>query len=196
MHLRRGYLALIAVPVLAIGLAACGSSSNSGSSSSNAASSTPAQTSAGSDAVSTKSVGGVGTVLVDSKGNVLYTNNQDTASKMACTSACQSIWPPLMASSGGQPTSSDSAVQANLAVANGQVTYNGMPLYTFVQDSPGQATGNGVTDSFGGTSFTWTAAMSGGTAASSGSSSAGSTGAAPATTSSSSSGGSSGGYGY
>jgi predicted lipoprotein with Yx(FWY)xxD motif len=181
MFLKRGsFLTLIAVPVVAIGLAACGGSSNS--SSSNAASSTPATTGSGSDTVSTKSVSGVGTVLVDSKGDVLYSNNQDTASKMACTSACQSIWPPLMASSSGQPTSSDSAVQAKLAVANGQVTYNGMPLYTFVQDSPGQATGNGFMDSFGGTSFTWTAAMAGGTTASS--------------SSTSTSSGSSGGYGY
>ena len=194
MHFRRGYLALIAVPVLAIGLAACGSS-NSDSSSSNAASSTPAQTSAVSDTVSTKSVGGVGTVLVDSKGDALYTNNQDSGSKIACTASCQSIWPPLMAS-GGQPASSDSAVQAKLGVMNGQVTFDGKPLYTFVQDSPGQATGNGTMDSFNGTSFTWTAAMTGGAAASSGSASSGSTGAAPATTSSSSSGGSSGGYSY
>ncbi len=191
MNFRRGYLALVAVPVLAIGLAACGGSSNSDNSSSNAASNAPAQTSTGSDTVSTKSVSGVGTVLVDSKGDVLYTNNQDTASKMACTSACQSIWPPLMASSGGQPTSSDSAVQAKLGVSNGQVTYNGMPVYTFVQDSPGQATGNGVMDSFAGTSFTWTAASAGGTATSSGSS-----GAATTSTSSGSSGGSSGGYSY
>src|SRR6266540_2670576 len=110
MHFRRGYLAFIAGPVLAIGLAACGGSSNSDNSSSNAAASAPAQTSSGSDTVSTKSVSGVGSVLVDSKGDVLYTNNQDTASKMACTSACQSIWPALTAS--GQPTSSDSAVQA------------------------------------------------------------------------------------
>ena len=72
-----------------------------------------------------------------------------------------------MAPSGGQPSSSDSAVQAKLGVTNGQVTFGGKPLYTFVQDSPGQATGNGATDSFGGTSFTWTAAMSGGAAASS-----------------------------
>jgi predicted lipoprotein with Yx(FWY)xxD motif len=182
MNFKRGYLALVAVPVLAIGLAACGGSSNN-SSSSNAASSTPAQTSTGSGAVSTKSVSGVGTVLVDSKGDTLYTNNQDTASKMACTSACQSIWPPLTAS--GQPTSSDSAVQAKLGVSNGQVTYNGMPVYTFVQDSPGQATGNGVTDSFGGTSFTWTAVTTGGSAASAGT-----------TTSGATSTGSSGGYGY
>jgi len=189
MNLRRGsILTLIAVPVLAIGLAACGGSSNSSS----GGSSNAAQTTGGSDTVATKSVSGVGTVLVDSKSDVLYTNNQDTASKVACTSACQSIWPPLMASSNGQPTSSDSAVQAKLDVANGQVTYNGMPLYTFVQDSPGQATGNGFMDSFGGTSFTWTAAAAGGAAASASSSSTGSVAPSSSTTGS----GSSGGYSY
>jgi len=188
MHFRRGYLTLLAVPALAVALAACGGSSNSDNGSTNDASTTPVQTGGGSDTVSTKSIGGAGSVLVDSKGDVLYTNNQDTASKMACTASCQSIWPPLMAS-GGHPTSSDSAVQTKLGVANGQVTFDGKPLYTFVQDSPGRATGNGVMDSFDGTSFTWTAASAGGSTTSSGSS-----GAAAPTTSSSSSGGSSGGY--
>jgi hypothetical protein len=81
---------------------------------------------------------------------------------------------------------------AKLGVVTGtnQVTYNGKPLYTFVQDKPGQATGNGAMDSFGGTSFTWTAAMVGGAAAASSSASSGST------SSGSSGGGSSGGYGY
>ena len=52
---------------------------------------------------------------------------------------------------------------AKLGVVKGpggksQVTFGGKPLYTFVQDSPGQPTGNGAMDSFDGTSFTWTAA--------------------------------------
>src|SRR3954469_20388660 len=188
MNFKRGYLTLLAVPVLAVALAACGGSSNSSDNgSSNAASSAPATTGSGSDTVSTKSVSGVGTVLVDSKGDALYTNNQDTASKMACTSACQAIWLPLMAS-GGPPSSSDSAVQAKLGVANGQVTFDGKPLYTFVQDSPGQATGNGFQDSFDGTDFTWTAATASGAAPESSSS----TGSSSTGSSSSSSGGSSG----
>jgi predicted lipoprotein with Yx(FWY)xxD motif len=189
-RIRGSILGLIAVPVLAISLAACGGSSSNSSNASNGTASNVAQTTAASDTVSTKSISGVGTALVDSKGDVLYTNNQDTASKMACTASCQSIWPALMAPSSGQPTSSDSAVQAKLGVAHGQVTYNGKPLYTFVQDSPGQATGNGFMDSFGGTSFTWTAASTGG---SSGSSSSTST---AASSGGSSGGSSSGGYGY
>jgi predicted lipoprotein with Yx(FWY)xxD motif len=202
MKLKRGsILMFLSVPLIAIGLAACGGSSNSSSGSSNAsAAATPVSQTAGADTVSTKSVGGVGTVLVDSKGDVLYTNNQDSASKVACTSQCMSIWPALMAPSAGKPSSSDSAVQAKLGVVNGQVTYGGKPLYTFVQDSPGQATGNGVMDSFGGTSFTWTAAMAGG-GASSGSAPAASpspssSSASPSSSSTGSSGGSSGGYGY
>jgi predicted lipoprotein with Yx(FWY)xxD motif len=205
MKFRRGFLALIAVPVLAIGLAACGgSSSNSSNGSSNAASSTPAATpvSNSGDTVSTKSISGVGTVLVDSTGMALYTNDQDTSSKIVCTGQCQSFWIPLKAPSGGQPTSSDSAVQSKLGVLQGQVTFNGKPIYTFVQDSPGKVTGNGFMDSFGGPTFTWTAATTGGapassTSTSSSSSSGGSAGGYGGSTGgSSSSGGSSGGYSY
>ena len=198
MKFRRGFLTLLAVPVLAIGLAACGGSSNSSSDngSSNAASTIPAQTAAsGSDTVSTKSVSGTGTVLVDSKGMTLYTNDQDTASKIACTGQCQSFWIPVKAS-GGNPTSADSSVQAKLGVEQGIVTFDGKPLYTFVQDtSPGQVTGNGFQDNFNGTTFTWTAATASGAApASSSSSSSGSTSSGSMGSSSGSSGG--GGYGY
>src|SRR4051812_47725518 len=177
MRFRRGsILTLIAVPVVAIGLAACGGSSNSDSNSSNAASTAPVASSSASDTVSTKSVSGVGTVLVDSKGMVLYTNDQDTGSKIACTGECLSFWTPVNAPSGGQPTSADSSVQAKLGVTSGQVTLDGQPLYTFVQDSPGQATGDGFMDSFGGTTFTWTAAASGAAPATSSSSTTGSSG--------------------
>ncbi len=36
-----------------------------------------------------------------------------------------------------------------------QVTLDGAPLYAFAEDSPGQVTGDGVQDSFGGKAFTW-----------------------------------------
>jgi predicted lipoprotein with Yx(FWY)xxD motif len=182
MLLRRGsILTLISVPLLAIGLAACGGSNSSSSSTASAT-----QTAGTANTVSTKSISGIGNVLVDSKGDVLYTNNRDSGSKVACTASCTGIWPPLAAPSSGQPTSADSSVQAKLGVVkdpdgSSQVTFGGKPLYTFVQDSPGQATGNGAMDSFGGTSFTWTAAMAGGT---------------PTSPSSTTTGSSGGGYGY
>ena len=192
MNRRRAPLLTVAVMALvAIGLAACGGSSNSSDSASAAANTTAA---GGSDTVSTKSISGVGTVLVDSQGNALYTNNQDSGMNVACTGSCAAIWVPLMAPSSGQPTSSDQAVQTKLGMVNSksgsQVTFGGKPLYTFVQDSPGQVTGNGFTDNFGGTSFTWTVASMGQV------SSAATTTSSSSSSSGGSSSGSSGGYGY
>jgi predicted lipoprotein with Yx(FWY)xxD motif len=193
MNLRRApLLTFAAMALVAIGLAACGGSSNSNSKAS------AATTGGGGQTVSTKSISGVGTVLVDSSGQALYTNNRDSGMNVACTGSCTAIWVPLMAPSGGQPTSSDQAVQAKLGVVKSkggsQVTFGGKPLYTFVQDSSGQVTGNGVTDNFGGTSFTWTVASTGqvSSSANSTSTSSGSSGGGYG----GSSGGSSGGYGY
>src|SRR5581483_4558457 len=115
-------------------------------------------TSASGDTVSTKSIGGISNVLVDSKGMALYTNNMDSGSKVACTGSCTSIWVPLAAPSSGQPTSSDSSVQAKLGVV---MRPDGTSQDTFASDGPGQVTGNGVTDHFDGTSFTWTVASTG-----------------------------------
>jgi len=192
MKLRRApLLTVAAVALVALGLAACGGSSNS-SDNTTAAASMPVSN--GGDTVSTKSISGTGTVLVDSSGDALYTNDQDSGMKVACTGSCAAIWVPLMAPSSGKPTSSDQAVQAKLGVvkANGgsQVTWGGKPLYTFVQDSPGQVTGNGFMDQFDGTSFTWTVASTGSV-----SSGANSTSTSSGASNSSSSGGS-GGYAY
>jgi predicted lipoprotein with Yx(FWY)xxD motif len=192
-------LILTAVPLIAIGLAACGGSSDSSTTSAATGGSTTASA-AGGSTVSTMSVSGVGTALVDSKGNVLYTNDQDTASKIACTGPCASIWVPVAAPSSGKPTSDDSSVQAKLGVVKApdgtsQVTFGGKPLYTFVEDTPGQSTGNGFMDSFNGTSFTWTAATSGKAPSSGGTTStAGATGGTGSAGRGSSQ--SSGGYAY
>jgi predicted lipoprotein with Yx(FWY)xxD motif len=192
MKVRRApLLTFAAMALVAIGLAACGGSSNSND---NASAATTAATTGGGggQTVSTKSVSGVGTVLVDSNGQALYTNNQDSGMNVACSGSCTSIWMPLMAPSGGQPTSSDQAVQSKLGVVKAkggsQVTFGGKPLYSFVQDSSGQVTGNGANDSFDGTSFTWTVASTGNV-------SSGATSSGGSSASSTSSSGSSGGYG-
>jgi predicted lipoprotein with Yx(FWY)xxD motif len=162
LHTKRAILGIAILSVLAIGLAACGGSSNSSDP-------TTAASSGGGSAntVSTKSISGTGDVLVDSSGAALYTNDMDTATKIACTGQCLTEWVPVAAPSQGEPSSSDSAVQAKLGTAkrpdgSTQVTFDGMPLYTFVEDHPGQATGNGFADSFGGVNFVWTAATVGG----------------------------------
>jgi predicted lipoprotein with Yx(FWY)xxD motif len=184
LHRNRAILALAILPVLAIGLAACGSS-NSSDSTTNANAAAGGAGGSG-NTVATKSISGTGTVLVDSMGAALYTNDMDTGSKIVCTDQCLTEWVPLSAPSSGGPTSGDSAVQSKLGTVkrpdgSSQVTWGGMPLYTFVEDSPGKVTGNGFSDEFGGNHFVWTAATSGG-----------STGSGAGTTTQQSSGGSNG----
>jgi predicted lipoprotein with Yx(FWY)xxD motif len=159
-------LTIAAVALAAIVLAACGGSSDNNSD--NNASAAP--TGGGGQTVATKSVSGLDNALVDSSGKVLYTNDMDTGSNIACTDQCLTEWVPLAAPGSGQPTSDDSAVQAKLGTVkrpdgSSQVTFGGMPLYTFVEDTSGQATGNGFRDSFGGTDFLWTAATASGKSA-------------------------------
>jgi predicted lipoprotein with Yx(FWY)xxD motif len=189
LHRTRAIPAIAIMAALALGLAACGGSSSNNDPNTTAAAATHAA-SAGGQTVATKSIAGTGTVLVNSSGMALYTNNTDSGSKVACTTSCTAIWVPLAAPSGGQPTAADSAVQAKLGTikrsdGSMQVTFDGKPLYSFVQDSPGQVTGNGASDQFNGTQFTWTAATVGG----------GGSGSSAATTSSSSGGSAYGGGG-
>jgi predicted lipoprotein with Yx(FWY)xxD motif len=192
-RIRKTAIALCLAGVAAVALAACGGDD---SSSTTTASQATSVASGGSQAgaISVQSIDG-SDVLVDSQGQALYTNNMDTGSKIACTGECTSIWIPVKAPSGGQPTSDDSSVKAELGTVDTpdgttQVTFDGKPLYTFAEDSSGQVSGDGVSDSFGGVSFSWTVATPSG-----GGSSSDSSGSAPPTTTDSGSGGS-GSYGY
>ena len=87
--------------------------------------------------------------------------------------AARRIWPPLAAPGSGQPTAGD-GVSGKLGTIKrpdgaSQVTLDGRPLYRFAQDgSSGKATGDGVTDSFGGRQFKWHAETDSGTSNSSG----------------------------
>jgi predicted lipoprotein with Yx(FWY)xxD motif len=182
-------LALLAIGVTAV-LAACGS--NSSSSDSSSSDTTSSAQASSSDTVSEQSVSGVGAVLVDAQGQVLYTNDKDTAGSVACSGECAAVWIPLTLPAGTSSPSGPSDLTSKLGVVTNpdgdqQVTLDGKPLYTFAEDGPGEATGDGVTDSFGGTSFSWSVATG----------AAGSTAAGGAeTTTSTDSSSSGGGYGY
>ena len=109
----------------------------------------PAQS--GSTTISTASVSGVGTALVDAKGLTLYYLTTETPGKIKCTGSCASAWPPLLLPTGATSATAGSGVEASklgtIARPDGgtQVTYNGMPLYLFASDqAPGQDTGQGV----------------------------------------------------
>jgi predicted lipoprotein with Yx(FWY)xxD motif len=157
----------LAVPVglgLVLFAAACGTQVPSGSGSGSA----PDQnTSNGAVTVSDRTVNGA-SVLVNQAGVTLYTNDQDTAGKLACVSSdCTAIWAPLTVPAGAQPKAA-SGVTGTLATVQrpdgtSQVTLDGKPLYTFSFDhGSGQVTGNGAHDSFGGTNFTWHSATTSG----------------------------------
>jgi predicted lipoprotein with Yx(FWY)xxD motif len=193
--LRIAGLALVAIAA-SFALAACGDD-DSDSEDTAAGSSTATVAAAGT--ISVQSVDGLN-ALVDADGNALYFNDQDTANKVACTGDCAAIWVPVTTQS-GQPSSDDSSVEAKLGVVTGpngenQVTFEGKPLYTFTEDSPGQVTGNGFTDSFAGVTFTWTAATADGAQKGAGTTTTTETESESTETDDSGGGSGSGGYGY
>jgi predicted lipoprotein with Yx(FWY)xxD motif len=96
--------------------------------------------------------GKLGTFLVDAKGRTLYLFEKDKSKKSTCSGACAVAWPPLLTS--GAPKAAGSAKRSLLGTTKRsdgktQVTYNGHPLYFFVQDKKaGDTKGQGL-DGFG-----------------------------------------------
>jgi predicted lipoprotein with Yx(FWY)xxD motif len=138
-----------------IALAACG-----GSSSDSAAPANSGKT------VAVKSMDGIGNVLVDSSGKALYASDVEADGKVRWTSS--SFWKPLTVDS-GKPTAAVGVGKLGVIKrpdGSRQVTVNGRLLYTFTEDSPGQADGNGFSDDLNGQHFTWHAVLAGGKVAS------------------------------
>lgn len=139
------------VPAIAasLTLAACGSSSSgTGSSSSSSSSSTSSQPSASAAIVRTASNATLGaTVLTTAQGMTLYSLSAEHGGKFICTSSsCTQVWHPLSAA-GGTPSGVASLSVVTRPDGSQQVTYKGMPLYTFAQDQhTGDAKGQGFKD--------------------------------------------------
>jgi predicted lipoprotein with Yx(FWY)xxD motif len=90
----------------------------------------------------------LGTVLVGPNGRTLYLWEADSRNHSNCSSSCAQAWPKLMLSgklkaAGGVK----SKLLGSIASSKGrQVTYDGHPLYYFVDDtSKCQTTGEGST---------------------------------------------------
>jgi predicted lipoprotein with Yx(FWY)xxD motif len=94
-----------------------------------------------------------GKIIVDGRGRSLYLFEKDRRGHSACSGACAAYWPPLLTN--GKPVAGTGVKKSLLGTtrrSNGkkQVTYNGHPLYRFVQDTrPGQVKGQD-THFFGG----------------------------------------------
>jgi predicted lipoprotein with Yx(FWY)xxD motif len=177
------------IPTLAASLAlgACGGSSHSSNAGADSTSQPAASSANGASSalVRTASVSSLGTVLVNSQGLTLYHLSGERARKFICTSTtCLQAWHPLMASGRSKPSGAVGSLGLVKRPNGGeQVTYKGMPLYTFAQDNaPGQANGQGIKDV-----GTWSAITTGASNAS---------GTPAASTPAPASSGSGGSYGY
>jgi predicted lipoprotein with Yx(FWY)xxD motif len=142
------------LPLIALTAAACSSGGGGAS-----ASPTPTKATTGQPPTVAVGNSGLGNILVNSQGHTLYLFQADSGTTSACTGACATAWPPLRAT--GQPTAGNGANASLLGTTprsdgGPQVTYNGHPLYAFVNDqNAGDTTGQGV-NAFGASWFALT----------------------------------------
>jgi predicted lipoprotein with Yx(FWY)xxD motif len=153
----------LAIGATALGVAGCGG----GDDEENAGA---AGTSAG--IVSVASVDGTD-VLADSEGRTLYTAAVEQGGKILCVDACTSFWEPVVASQADADKAA-AELDADLGVVDRpegdqQLSFNGLPLYTFAEEDAGQLEGDGFVDDFQETHFEWEAARADGDSGSSGS---------------------------
>jgi predicted lipoprotein with Yx(FWY)xxD motif len=88
------------------------------------------------------------TVLVNRSGLTLYALSAERRGRFICTdSDCLSFWTPLTVRRGAKPRGTVGSL-ATIRRPDGktQVTYKGKPLYTFYEDSRGDANGEGFKD--------------------------------------------------
>jgi len=89
-----------------------------------------------------------GNYLTDENGMSLYAFNADKTGKSSCYDTCSRTWPPLLTI--GDPQAGNLAEQSLLGTVKRkdgqlQVTYDGKPLYYFVEDkAPGDTAGQSV----------------------------------------------------
>jgi predicted lipoprotein with Yx(FWY)xxD motif len=170
--IQRRWWGAAAVLVIALTLAACGSSVSSTSTTANKTPATsttvaPISSTTTSTAISIAALskvgpatatgmtvslakGAQGIFLIGPNGHTLYIFAKDQGSVSACASAtCISLWPALRSS--GSPTTGSSMNATEVTTVHGQVphqvTYYGHLLYYFKGDTaPGQTNGTSIPD--------------------------------------------------
>jgi predicted lipoprotein with Yx(FWY)xxD motif len=83
--------------------------------------------------------------------------DEEADSGVVCIGACTSSWIPLTIDD-GTPTASGLPNELGIVLRGDgtrQVTFERKRLYTFVNDAPGQAGGDGLSDAFHGQRLTW-----------------------------------------
>jgi predicted lipoprotein with Yx(FWY)xxD motif len=138
-----------AIPLVALTVAACGGGGAATAAAPPATSTTTATTAPAKTVTVGVAKSRLGSILVDSAGRTLYLFKGDVGTKSACTGACATAWPPLLAT--GKPTAGRGLTASKLGTTTRssgtrQVTYGGHPLYLYVGDTkPGDVTGQGLT---------------------------------------------------
>jgi predicted lipoprotein with Yx(FWY)xxD motif len=93
-----------------------------------------------------------GRTLTLKDGNTLYRLTKDSTDKSTCTGKCATVWVPVVLAAGAKkPVGVGVSHLGSFTRSAGvhQVTYEGIPLYTFIGDKrSGQVTGN-VKDTWG-----------------------------------------------
>jgi predicted lipoprotein with Yx(FWY)xxD motif len=149
MQLSKRILLGVGVGLAVIGAGAgWGAASSSSSAAPRATQTSSAPAGSATINVTSASVGGKPEqILVDARGLPLYTYRPDTATTSHVSGGLAALWPPLVSTS---PTASGApGALTVLTDSNGhQVQYNKHFLYTFVSDSPGHVTGQGVQNFF------------------------------------------------
>jgi predicted lipoprotein with Yx(FWY)xxD motif len=79
-------------------------------------------------------------VLTDSAGFALYVFQPDHAQRATCTSTCAAAWPPVLLSPDQRPTAGPGVRPSLLGTdpytpSRSVATYNGWPLYQYVNDT-------------------------------------------------------------
>jgi predicted lipoprotein with Yx(FWY)xxD motif len=158
-----GRLLAIAALVASLALAACGGNED-GQGSSQPASNTGGQQNAGSgqsEGSSSTGESGVtittadsqfGQVLFDGDDRAIYFFDKERSERSECYGECAVAWPPVLtdgkpeAAAGAQATLLDTTQRDG---GSTQVTYDGRPLYYYVDDPRGEILCHGVAE-FGG----------------------------------------------
>lgn len=135
-----GFAAVTAVAGLA------GACSSSGGPSGSGGSSQPAGGSGSTISITLKN-----DRLTAPDGHTLYYNTVDTKTKISCTGACATEWPPLAGTpKAGKGIDEDDLTTITRPDGSTQVAYYGHPLYEFADDkAAGDAKGNGMSDEGG-----------------------------------------------
>lgn len=92
--------------------------------------------------------GPMGSYLTDGSGKTVYLFAKDKGHTSTCSGSCATYWPPV--TTNGSPKGAGQVHSGELATSkrsdgSSQVTYNGHPLYYYIQDkSAGDTKGQGL----------------------------------------------------